>query len=120
MSPSMLLELRAGFDERIAELGQRFRLDKTGQEWDAILLKVQPIDPQFELGSDWREMATLESRRDGTPAVAYGDYVIQVHPFWATDSTTTATWKVIRREDNPADFALKFWVVKVTDQDAQP
>lgn len=115
-----MIELQAGFDERMTELGQRFSLPRTGDQFDAILLPVNPIDPQLELGSDWREMATLEGRRDRMPTITYGDTVIQIQPFWATDALITPPqWKVIRRDDNPANFAVKFWLVKITVQDVQ-
>ncbi len=121
MNPQALIELRAGFDERINELGQRFQLARTGDEFDAILLPVTPIDPQLELGSDWREMATLECRRDRLPEIVYADIIIQPNPFWATDALESPPkWKVFRRDDNPANFAVKFWLVKITEKDAQP
>ncbi len=121
MNPQALIELRSGFDERINELGQRFSLLRTGDEFDAILLPVAPIDPQLELGSDWRELATLEGRRDRMPAIVYADIIIQTLPFWATEPLVAPPkWKVVRRDDNPANFAIKFWLVKITDQDAQP
>ncbi len=34
MSPTLLLELRAGFYERMSGLGQRFLLERTGDKWD--------------------------------------------------------------------------------------
>jgi hypothetical protein len=118
MSPAMLLELRTGFAERIKELGQKFRLLKDGSEWDGILLGVPPMDPQLELGSDWREMATLESLRQVTPSIGYGDLIKQVSPFWSIPSDPqTVLWKVVRREDNGAYFTIKFWLVMVTQKD---
>lgn len=115
---TMLLELRDGFDERIMTVGQRFKLEQSGDEFDAILTPVPSIDPTFELGSDLREKATLEIRRDRTPVVNYGDVVIQTQPFWATDALASPPrWKVIHREDNPANFVVKYWVAKITDQD---
>lgn len=120
MSPSLLLELRAGFDERLSSLGQRFRHEKTGEEWDAILMTVPPADPtNQELGSDIREKATMEGRRDSIPPMRYGDVVVQVRPFWAERDTDQIRWKLIHRHDNPADFAIKYWLVKVTNVDEQ-
>ena len=120
MNPQALIELRDGFNERINELGQQFKLERTGDSFNAILLSVNPIDPQLELGSDWREMATLEGRRDLMPAIVYGDTIVQPFPFWATEALASPPrWKVIRRDDNPANFAIKYWLVKITDNDAQ-
>ncbi len=119
MSPSILLELRAGFNDRLQEMGHEFQLVRTGQHWDAILMPVNPIDPTMELGSDWRELATLESRREDIPDILYGDVILQVRPFWSVErNPPSQKWKVVRRSDNPANFAIKFWLVKVTDQDA--
>jgi len=122
LNPQALIELRAGFDERIAELGQLFSLERTGDEFEAILLPVNPIDPQLELGSDWREMATLEGNRERVPwwNIKYGDVILQTNPFWRTDILSTIPkWKIIRKDDNPANFTIKFWVVKITDKDVQ-
>ncbi len=84
MNPTVL-ELQSGFDERMQALGQRFSYAATGDEFDAILLPVQPIDPQLGLGTDWREMSTLEARRDGLPPITYGGIITQLFPFWSTD-----------------------------------
>ena len=29
----------------------------------------------------------------------------------------TNKWKIVKRENNPADFTTKFWCVRVTGQD---
>src|SRR5881394_516010 len=115
MSPSLLLELRAGFDERLSSLGQRFKLDRTGDEWDAILLTIPPADPtNQELGSDLREKATMECRRDSIPEIKYMDTIVQLRPFWQeAGDTSQSKWKVVWRQDNPADFAIKFWLVRI-------
>ena len=118
MSPALLLELRTGFDERLAGLGQRFKLERTGDEWDGILLAVPPIHPILDPGADKREKATMEARRDGLPNIKYGDIILQKQPFWAVSEDTPAPrWRVIERSDNPADFAIKYWLVKIAEQD---
>jgi len=121
MSPALLLELRSGFDERMASLGQRFSRETTGEEWDGILLSVPPLDPRMDLGADLREFATLECRRDTSPDLQYGEVIIQQRPFWqVSDNAPAPRWSVARREDNPADFAVKYWLAKlVPDKDAR-
>ncbi len=123
MNPQALLELKQGFFDRIAELGQSFALENPSYpyEFEGILLPINPIDPQLELGSDWREMATLEGSRERVPwnVIKYGDVIIQLHPFWATDVLSEKPrWKVIRRNNNPANFTVQYWVVKITTEDA--
>ena len=81
MSPALLLELRAGFDERMSSLGQRFKSERTSDEWDGILIAIPPADPTQDLGSDLREKATMECRRDSIPELKYGDIIIQLQPF---------------------------------------
>jgi len=117
MSPSLLLELRAGFDERMSSLGQRFRLDRTGDEWDGILLAIPPADPLQDLGSDLREKATMECRRDNIPELKYGDIITQLRPFWQDFATDPPHWKLTWKQDNPAQFAVKFWMVRIIPQD---
>jgi hypothetical protein len=125
MSPDALLQLKLGFNERLQSLGQRLRLDRTGAEWNGILLPVNPIDPRLELGDDPRELATLEMRRDGSPDLEHGDVVIQIRPPWATKSFNEGfvkppLWRVLRRDDNPANFSIRYWLVKITSDDTQP
>jgi hypothetical protein len=118
-SSQALLELQEGFQTRIDSLGQPFVHKKSGTSFLGILLPVHPVDPMLELGSDWREMATLEALRNTVPAINYADVIAQTNPIWGAVGTPPQ-WKVVRREDNPADFAIKYWLVKITSQDAQP
>jgi hypothetical protein len=114
-----MLQLQSGFDERMSELGQRFRLPRTGDEFDAILLPLPPIDPMFELGTDKREKASLEGRRDRLPAIVRDDIILQLQPFWTTEPLAAPPkWMALEREDNPANFAVKYTLVKVTEGDA--
>ncbi len=91
---------------------------RSGETFPAILLPVNAIDPRLELGDDPREMATMEARRDRIPEIKYGDVIVQTKPFLS--DSPQPLWKAVRRDDNPANFAVKWWLVKITDQDAQP
>ncbi len=121
MTPAML-DLLSGFRDRMLQLGQPFLHQRSGSAFRGILIQINPIDPQFELGSDWREMSTLECQRGRTPTIEKDDLVEQTNPFWRTTQTQAdfpnPVWKVIRRDDNPASFAVKYWLVKVITEDA--
>ncbi len=120
MTPAML-ELQTGFNQRLAQLGQPMQHQRSGETFTAILLPVNAIDPRLELGDDPRELATMEARRDRIPEIKYGDVIVQTQPFWANSAAPVVQplWKAVRRDDNPANFAVKWWLVKITDQDAQ-
>jgi len=94
-------------------------------EFNGIINPAPPVDPSMPLGNDWRELSTLEVLQEEIPAgLESQDKLKQVIPQVgdAPDSSDTtappAIWKVVRREDNPADFIVRLWVVKVTDKDA--
>jgi hypothetical protein len=120
MTPAML-ELFTGFRDRLNELGQPMLHRDTAIEFRAILLPVPPIDGGNELGEDIREMATLECRRDQCPPIRKYDLIEQIRPHWRTAAIAASfpnpVWKAVRREDNTVSFAIKFWMVKITDSD---
>ena len=121
---AITLAMRAlmdGFKNRVTQLGQVMEMEETGEQFKAILLPVNAIDPRLELGDDPREMATIEARRGHVPEIKYGDVILQIKPFWAApgEDVPSPRWRALRRDDNPANFAVKWWLVKITDQDAQ-
>lgn len=67
-------------------------------------MPMPAIEPSMPLGNDWRELSTLQAFRDDVPDEIQAQSRI---------ANAGDTWKVVRRDDNPADFAVKFWVVKV-------
>jgi hypothetical protein len=103
----------------MAALGQPMTLLRTGDTFNAILVDLKPLDPRLDLGSDWREMCTIEARRDQIPQTmradeGYGDIVRQANPPWNTSEFTEfPLWKLIRREDNGARFTIMFWAARV-------
>jgi hypothetical protein len=113
--------LMDGFKNRVSQLGQVMELERTQEQFKAILLPVTAVDPRLELSDDPRELATIEARRDRVPEIKYGDVILQLKPFWALpgEDVPSPRWRAIRRDDNPANFAVKWWLVKITDQDAQ-
>lgn len=45
-----------------------------------------------------------------------GDVIKQINPPWNTSTFQKyPLWKLIRREDNGANFSIKFWAVKVPE-----
>lgn len=118
MNPAML-ELLSGFRDRMEMFGQPFLLRRTQETFQGMMFSAPVIAPQLELGSDTRELSTLEVRRGFAPVLQINDVLEQTQPFWRSaairDSFPNPVWKVVRREDNPADFAIRYWVVKVVE-----
>lgn len=106
----------------MSALGQPFEHQRTGVTFNAIFINVPPVDPRLDLGADLREMSTLEASRDKIPqGMKLGDVVQQSNPPWNTSEFQQFPyWKLVRREDNGANFTIKFWAVHVTDKDTQP
>lgn len=72
------------------------------------LLQINPMfDLPSDLISDSREKALLEVERNGLPPIKQGDPL--------TDSGGNK-WGVWNRDDNPATFTTKFWLVKNVPQ----
>lgn len=102
-------DLLAGFRQRMQILGQKLTLLRTSETFYGILLPAQSVDPRLDIGQDPREFATLEFERNKGPEVLQNDFIVQANaPFLASEK-----WTVVRREDSGADFASKFWMVKV-------
>jgi len=114
-------DLRQGFDDRMAALGQPFELLRTGETFRAIAINVPPIDPRLELGSDLREHCTIEALRDRLPVgIKHGDVIKQTNPPFNTSTFQEfPIWKVIKREDNGANFTIRYWAVKVPQEEEE-
>ena len=94
----------------LGETGVRLKsnLPTTGKQFTAIIEPITPIDPSMELGSDWRELSVVHVKRADAPALEMNDRV---------QDEDGNKWKIVKREDNPADFVTKFWAVFVTEDD---
>jgi len=110
-------DLIQGFMDRMASLGQEFELLRTGEKFKAIAIPMPPVDPTLELGSDWRELLTLEARRDQIPSgLVLNDVLRQSNPPYNTRLFQKfPLLKLVRRDDNPASFAVKYWAIKVPE-----
>ncbi len=64
------------------------------------------VDPALELGYDPRELSIIECLNDDAPETDVSQIQFQ-------DVVAKNKWKVVRREDNPADFTVRYWVVKI-------
>ena len=92
--------LREGFDALLcadAKCLQTVKAPVTG--FKAIVSVANPFDPETELGSDPREKVLIEVKQPG-PSLAVNDYVTEVG--------TTNKWQIVYRDDNKADFTIKY------------
>jgi hypothetical protein len=115
-----MFDLVGSVTERVTAYGQQLRLERTGEEFTAVLTPQPSIDPRLDLGADPREMALLEGRRDMVPELKYGDTVTQISAVWAhVGDVVSFPWKVVKRDDNPANVAIRYWLVKIGEFDEQ-
>ncbi len=67
-------------------------------------ISVAPtVEPGSEMGGDLRELSIIEAFQNDVSAVAQNNRITQVE--------NGATWTVVKRENNEADFTTKLWVV---------
>lgn len=111
-------DLTQGYQARVNALGQPFLHVASGTVFLAIAVPLANIDPRMDLGADPREMCTLEGLRDQMPVMKLNDIVQQTNPPFNTASFQSfPVWRLTRREDNGANFTIKYWAVKVVAQD---
>lgn len=108
----------AGFRRLISRKGVVFTmLDNSppnDRTFTGLLAVNPPIDPRLDLNADPREAAIIETESTGIPTVLMKSDSRLNHRL---KDEAGNTWNTIRREDNPADFTTRFWVVKITPQD---
>lgn len=105
MESVVLDALREGFFARLQDFGPAVPFTgPSASSFSGVLMPMPAIEPSMPLGNDWRELSTLQAFRDDVPDEIQAQSRI---------ANAGDTWKVVRRDDNPADFAVKFWVVKV-------
>jgi hypothetical protein len=109
--------LQLGFEARLEEFGELITVTSGAAvqaTFTAIVMPFPAVDPNMPLGFDWRELSTIQCLRDDFPdGIEAEDTVKQ----GGTDPSSPIlyTWRVVRKDDNPADFAVKLWVVKVVE-----
>jgi hypothetical protein len=121
MAGLSMFDLLESVNLRFTSFGQDFTLQRTGESFHAVLIPQPSIDPRLDLGADPREFAIMEGRRDILPELKYGDIILQTSAVWFTEAGQTGSWpwKVVRRDDNPANVAIRYWMVKIGEFDEQ-
>lgn len=77
---------------------------------------LPPIDPRLQLGSDTRETAWLHIIRDD-----YAEFLAEVAQedrLQQASESSRPTWMIARRDDNPGDPVVKFFLAKLGSADA--
>lgn len=86
-------------------------LSQAGIPTGAKLRAVAAVNPMVEIPSDLqddhREKALIEVERTGLPSVDWAGSI---------KDQTGNVWRVWNRQDNPATFTVKFWIIKVESQ----
>lgn len=95
------------FGDRLRRQGKYMQTVKAPPFYFRALIAVAPpFDPETELGSDPREKAMMELLAPG-PAISLNDFI--------TEIGTKNKWEVVYRDNNPADFTVKYVIAVVID-----
>lgn len=103
MQPIGYDALEAGFDTRQEWFGRDLTNLRTNDVFNGIIDPNPPIIPESLLGDDPREFGVIHAKKDGTGNCKLGDVV---------RDADGNQWILLRRDDNPADFVVKFWAHK--------
>lgn len=97
-----------GFRALLCTDGTRLSRVKSPQtSFEALLNVNPPFDVPSELIDDPREKALMEVESPG-PVLVKSDTLKDV---------CGNIWQIWRRDNNPADFTVKYWLTKVTQAD---
>lgn len=130
MNPGLEILLE-GFKARLDVYGEELQVLSSGAKLSGIIEPAPPIDPDFPIGPDIREKSILHVLTEDDPGIKQFDRLSPTAPAEDPTSEEPATgepdgdeeptvWEVLKRENNPADFVTKFWIVKVVaGKDAQ-
>lgn len=101
----MLTPEQRAVKDRIQRQGRCLQtVTPTPVNFKALLAVAPPIDPNTELGSDPREKAVCELFAPG-PVICLNDFI--------TEPGTQNKWQVVYRDNNTADFVVKYMLAKV-------
>jgi len=78
--------------------------EETNTPFQALLETQSVLDPDLPLGSDLREVTIAHVLAEDDPESKSGDH-------WRDDQQNK--WKVVKREDNPADFTVKYNLMRL-------
>ena len=70
------------------------------------------IDPRLDVSNDPRELSVLEVRRP-VPQGTFAGLQRDLNSNDQIAGPDGTLWTLIRRDDNPATFSVKFWLAKV-------
>src|SRR5437867_1046583 len=110
-------DLQIGFEARLELYGETFTVMSgaaTGKAFPAILMPFAALDPRMELGRDPREYASLQCLRDDYPDGIESQDSIKSGGSDPSDPALYS-WRVVDRDDNPGDFAVKLFLVKIVE-----
>lgn len=108
--------LTMGFNRLLAVKGVEMTyLDDVGTVYTTLLTVNPQISPELQLGQDPREQAQMT----GLSPFPFGVFGGVSRPLAQGDylNGNGAKWKLIRRDDNDADFTDSYWLQKVTMKD---
>ena len=75
----------------------------TGKTLRAVAIVGAMVEIPSDLQSDHREKALIEVERENIPPVSWSGLL---------SDQLGNRWKVFERQDNPATFTVKFWIIK--------
>lgn len=84
-------------------------IDPAGGTLRALMAVLPEIDPALELGADIREVCKAQILSPAPANIAANGRV---------KADDGQLWKIVKRVDNPADFTIDLYLVKITEQDA--
>lgn len=95
--------IEIGFDTMKDFHGEALVLVRGGRGFVGLIDPQPEVDPTLEISSDYREIGMLHVKQSDDPGLVANDTITQ-----APDK-----WRVVRRDNNPADFVVKYWLVKI-------
>lgn len=106
--------LEMGYKAQMPVYGELMAMIVSGDTFRGIIEPMPAIEADMPLGQDLRELSVLHLHRDEVP----DELDDASTPLGLRFTQGDNTWEIVKREDNPADFISKFWIVKVTTADA--
>lgn len=106
LADTVILSAASAWNSVHADLWRILSGDAAGETFTADAQAEQEIELNSDLGADAREKTVIYCFRPG-PDVGQGDKV----------SGKSQTWRIVRREDNPASARIKFELAKIAAVD---
>ena len=97
--------LQAGFLSLAAVTAHVFLAPGGGLSFPGVINTAEPFAPGTTLAEDPREKAIIETAAPMAMNLALNTRLL--------DQTTGATWQLVHRDANPADFTTRFVAVRI-------